>query len=135
MSAWAALVATLLALVVGKGFDVVHFALVSHRWCALHEQFEHGHEATGAACGASTHDEAPSDAVYATGKDGGAHGPEDGCAIIGAGHEKALQQGSLSFHLTAPDTAADDPAIILGAAHGRVPLSLAPKRSPPPTAT
>lgn len=124
------MLAVALTFVVSNGIQVLHFALVSHQWCALHEQFEHGPSIPIVRSSAPSNT-CPLTAVSVTDVDDGVHGLEAGCAIIGSQqhHVAVLRSEQLSFGVS-PDEVR--PAQLVDAVvYGAPRLSFAPKRSPP----
>lgn len=125
---WTTVATLALAFVVGNGLDVLHFALVSHHWCALHEQFEHARPLSTASC--TTHVE-PTQAVSVTDVDEGAHGRESGCAVLSSQHQQIATIGVESPSLALPAEAVPASGVELDVVAGAPRLSFAPKRSPP----
>ena len=128
VSLWTTVATLALAFVVGNGLDVLHFALVSHHWCALHEQFEHARPLSTASC--TTHVE-PAQSVSVTDADEGVHGRESGCAVLSSQHQQIATISVASPPLGLLAAQAPASGVELDVEAGAPRLSLAPKRSPP----
>ncbi len=128
VSVWMTVAILALSFVMANGLDVLHFAVVSHQWCALHEQFEHLH---GSSTTCTTVRAADMPVVSSSNVGDRPHGREAGCVFIGAQHERAATLSELVLPVLLSMPAAATPRTDVDVVEGTPRLSLAPKRSPP----
>ncbi len=116
-------------LLIGNAHDVLHFVVVTHRWCALHAQVEHVPDAE-VVRQQPPRIAGPMPTVLVSEPDDGVHGPDAGCAIL-MSQQHAAVLGEASSVSIVGITEASASFLRLEIVVGAPCVSFAPKRFPP----
>jgi len=127
---WITLLMVVGALLIGNAHDVLHFVLVTHRWCALHAQIEHVPDAE-VARRQPPRMAGPMPTVLVSDPDDGVHGPDAGCVILASRQQHVAVLCAASSVSSIALIEASASCLHIGVIVGAPCLSFAPKRSPP----